>query len=176
VLSSTASYLIQASVLGHQIYPRITLTSGALGATFEGFLITVQRGDIVATSAKITGSPVRGAKLTASVSGLTTAAVSKKYAWYRGGTTPIPGATASTYTPTTSDVGKTLTAAAAFSPVPGYSYQWYANGKAISKATSKTFTITSAQVGTTITVKVTGTRTNYVTVSKISRATAKVVR
>ncbi|MEI2269197.1 hypothetical protein OHB93_07730 [Microbacterium sp. No. 7] len=54
------------------------------------------------------------------------------------------------------------------------SYQWYANGRAISKATKSTFTVPSNLKGKKITVKVTGTKSGYATVSTTSRATAAV--
>ena len=55
-----------------------------------------------------------------------------------------------------------------------FTYQWYASGKAITGATRSTFTPTAAHRGKTITVKVTGKKTGYTTLSKTSRATARV--
>lgn len=83
-----------------------------------------------------------------------------------------------TATPTISGtvkVGKKLTA----KPGPWtagttFSYQWYANGKAISKATKSTLTLTKTQRGTKITVKVTGKKSGYATVAKTSKATTTV--
>lgn len=73
-------------------------------------------------------------------------------------------------------VGSTLTARPnAWAPSPSFSYQWYANGKPISGATRSTFKLTPNQFGTTITVKVTGKRSTYVTASRTSKATGKVV-
>ncbi len=54
-------------------------------------------------------------------------------------------------------------------------YQWKANGTAISGATASTFTITAAQLGSTITVAVTGTETGYATATVESAATATIV-
>lgn len=54
------------------------------------------------------------------------------------------------------------------------SYQWYADGTAISGATASTLTLTSAQAGKTVVVKVTGRLTGYATVTKSSSATATV--
>lgn len=56
-----------------------------------------------------------------------------------------------------------------------FSYRWYANGAAISKATGSTFTLTKAQAGKKISVKVTGTKKGYTTRSVTSSATAKVM-
>ncbi|MEU1972179.1 carboxypeptidase regulatory-like domain-containing protein [Microbacterium sp. NPDC019599] len=49
-----------------------------------------------------------------------------------------------------------------------FSYQWYANGAAISGATGQTFVPGSAQRGTQLTVKVTGRKSGYGTVAKVS--------
>lgn len=54
-------------------------------------------------------------------------------------------------------------------------YAWYANGAYISGSVGHaTFTLGSAQRGKTITVKVTGRKTGYTTLTRVSRATAKV--
>ncbi len=55
-----------------------------------------------------------------------------------------------------------------------FTYQWYASGTAISKATKTTLTLTRAQKGKTITVKVTGKKSGYPTITKTSKATGKV--
>jgi len=69
----------------------------------------------------------------------------------------------------TAKVGSTLTAKVkAWSPAASFKYQWYSNGKAISGATKSTFKPTRAQAGTTLTVKVTGSKSGYVTQSKVS--------
>lgn len=57
-----------------------------------------------------------------------------------------------------------------------FTYQWLADGKAISGATKWSFKITSAQKGQALSVTVTGAKTNYVTASKTSAKTAKVAR
>jgi len=74
-------------------------------------------------------------------------------------------------------VGSTLTAApGAWKPGAGtLRYQWRADGSTISGATSKTFRPTTSQVGKKITVKVTGSKAGYTTVSRTSASTAKVV-
>lgn len=53
-------------------------------------------------------------------------------------------------------------------------YQWYAGGKAIKGATKSSLTLKSAQRGKTITVKVTGSKAGYTTVSATSKKTGKV--
>ena len=57
-----------------------------------------------------------------------------------------------------------------------FSYQWYADGRAISGATKATFTIGKAQYGATLSVKVTGRKAGYATVAKTSKATLRVPR
>lgn len=75
----------------------------------------------------------------------------------------------------TAKVGKTLTA------TPGkwtagtkFTYQWHANGKAISKATSAKYKITKAHKGKTITVRVVGKKPGYSAAGKTSAKTGKV--
>lgn len=56
------------------------------------------------------------------------------------------------------------------------SYRWYANGKSISGGYRSTFTPSTAHQGKRITVKVTGKKSGYSTVSRTSSATLKVAR
>ncbi|MFS0868115.1 hypothetical protein AB3M83_12380 [Microbacterium sp. 179-B 1A2 NHS] len=75
----------------------------------------------------------------------------------------------------TAQVGKKLTAkAGSWTSGTSFSYRWYANGKAISKATKSTYTVASSVTGKALTVKVTGKKSGHTTVSKTSKATAKV--
>lgn len=53
-------------------------------------------------------------------------------------------------------------------------YRWYANGKAIPGAKGKTLKLTASHVGKRITVRITGTKAGYATVTKVSAATAKI--
>jgi hypothetical protein len=55
-----------------------------------------------------------------------------------------------------------------------FSYQWYAAGKPVKNATKSTYVLGSAQIGKQITVKVTGKKSGYTTVSRVSHATARV--
>ncbi|MFI7239884.1 hypothetical protein [Streptomyces cyaneofuscatus] len=57
-----------------------------------------------------------------------------------------------------------------------YSYQWYANGKAIAKATGAKLTLKAAQRGKKITVKVTAHRTGHTSGASTSTATKAVAR
>ena len=73
-------------------------------------------------------------------------------------------------------VGKKLTAdVGAWGPGDvALSYQWYRSGAKIAKATSSTYKLVAADRGKKITVKVTGMKPGYTTVSKTSVATKKV--
>jgi len=67
--------------------------------------------------------------------------------------------------------GYTLTAkAGTWSPKPTLSYQWYRDGKAISKATKSTYKLTASDKGKKITVKVTAKKSGYGTHAKTSAA------
>jgi hypothetical protein len=75
-------------------------------------------------------------------------------------------------------VGQTLrVSTSAWRPSPvRLTYRWYANGRAIAGATRTSFRVPSAARGKRITVKVTGTRSGYTTVTRTSSATARVAR
>jgi len=64
----------------------------------------------------------------------------------------------------------------AWSQNPSLSYQWYADGVAISGATSDSYTLTPAEVGKKITFATTGSRVNYTSVTKTSLPTAAVAQ
>lgn len=71
-------------------------------------------------------------------------------------------------------VGSTVTAKpGTWTAGTAHSYQWYADGKAISKATGSAFTVAAAQQGKKLSVKVTGKKAGYTTTSKTSKQTAK---
>ncbi|MGY5319883.1 hypothetical protein ACXA45_11690, partial [Neomicrococcus lactis] len=75
----------------------------------------------------------------------------------------------------TTKVGYTLTAnPGTWTTGTAFAYQWYRAGVAITGATASTYTLAGADAGKTITVKVTGTKTGYTTVTKTSVATAAV--
>jgi endo-1,4-beta-xylanase len=66
-------------------------------------------------------------------------------------------------------VGKTVKAAVnPWAPNASFTYQWFADGKAISGATKSTFTVTRWQAGKTLAVKVVGSRSGYASVAKVS--------
>lgn len=83
--------------------------------------------------------------------------------------TPVPVITG------TSKVGSTLKVTpGAWSPTPTLKYQWLADGLPISGATASTYKIGASKEGTVITVKVTGSRSGFTTVTQESDGTAPV--
>jgi hypothetical protein len=126
--------------------------------------------------------------------------VTLRYQWYRrsasGKTGTISGATERTYTVKASDVGYRLQVKVTGSPMglPSVAktstwtsaakqaqYQWYrlsSTGKrtAIKKATSSTYKPTTAMKGRRLQVRVTADRSGYVTTTRFSARTAKVLR
>ena len=111
-------------------------------------------------------------KVTGSKSGYTTASKTSK------ATAKVAKGTLKTATPKitgTAKVGKKLKAVTGtWTGGTKLTYQWYAAGTAIKKATKSTLTLTSKQAGKKITVKVTGKKSGHTTVTKTSKATAKV--
>jgi hypothetical protein len=71
-------------------------------------------------------------------------------------------------------VGQKLTAiVGTWTPSPvSLSYQWKRGGAAISGATGKSYTLRAADAGRTITVAVTGKKSNYAAVTKVSAKSA----
>jgi len=72
-------------------------------------------------------------------------------------------------------VGKTLTVKkGTWDSGVTFTYQWYRSGKKISGATKSTYKLVKADKGKTIKVKVKAKKAGYTTVTKTSKATAKV--
>ncbi|RYJ04291.1 MAG: hypothetical protein EON52_16615 [Actinomycetales bacterium] len=131
------------------------------GATAKTFVLTnAQAGKTI--SFKVTGS--RSGSTSVSSTSLSTAAV-------RG----VLTARKPTITGT-AQRGKVLTAnVLTWTPSPvTLRYQWLRDGVAITGATGRTHTLTSGSVGKRITVRVTGSKTSYITRSSTSGATAVV--
>ena len=196
-----------------------TKTGYARAETYSSPTTAIQ-GVLTAPTPTISGTRAVGSKLTAVPGTWGPAPVTLKYQWYRAGTA-ISGATASTYTLTTSDRAKTLTVhvtgsksgyvtavrgsaataailgklttktptvsgtakvgqtlkatAGTWGPSPvTLSYQWYRGSSAISGAKSSSYKLVTADKGATIKVRVTGTKSGYLTASTYSAASAKV--
>ena len=149
-----------AVTLAHQWYRTGVLISGATAATY-----TLAGADAGKTmSVTVTGSRLGYAS--ASKTSSATAAVA--------------AGTLSTVTPTitgTKKVGYTLTAnPGTWGPATvTLKYQWYRSGVLITGATANTYKLAAADLAKTMTVKVTGSKTGYITVAKTSVATTAVV-
>ncbi|WP_073810399.1 hypothetical protein [Streptomyces sp. CB02261] len=119
-----------------------------------------------------------GKKLTVTVAAHRTGHLSGAYttAGYTVALGLAPKATTAPYVTGTVRVGRVLTLnRGAWTPAPtSYTYQWYANGRAIAGATRATHTLTAAQRGTRITVKVTAHRTGHTAGTAWTRSTAAV--
>ncbi|MFC8953076.1 hypothetical protein ACFT8P_10575 [Streptomyces sp. NPDC057101] len=119
-----------------------------------------------------------GKKLTVTVAAHRTGHLSGAYttAGYTVALGLAPKATTAPYVTGTVRVGRVLTLnRGAWTPAPtSYTYQWYANGRAITGATRATHTLTTAQRGTRITVKVTAHRTGHTAGTAWTRSTAAV--
>ena len=133
-----------------------------------------------ATIAKATGASYKltaadaGKKISVRVTGAQTGFTAKS------ATSAATGAVLRTLTaaPTpsvsgTARVGKALTAkAGTWKPEKvTLSYQWLRNGTAIRGATKSSYTLTAGDAGTKVTVRVTGKKAGYLSVSKTSGAT-----
>lgn len=181
---------------GKSIYPKITGTA-TVGKKLTAASGSWEPGTEVRHSWEANGEPIAGAtgstltlsaaqlgkKITARVFGLIRPpANSGGYGtWESTGWTmadKVTPATLTTTTPTiagTVAVGSKLTAkVGTWTPTATLTYQWLANGKAISKATKATLTLSSSLKGKKISVKVAGKKAGYTTASKTSKATAKV--
>lgn len=61
-----------------------------------------------------------------------------------------------------------------WTPGTSFTYQWYADGRALSGATGRTLTLTRAHIGKRVSVKVTGRLAGYAGVSRVSAASSAV--
>jgi hypothetical protein len=78
----------------------------------------------------------------------------------------------------TAKVGATLTAdPGAWGPAPvAFRYQWYRSGASIIGANAPTYKPTASDAAKTLTVKVTGSKSGYITYAKTSAPTASVLK
>jgi hypothetical protein len=154
-LTAAAGTWTTGTTLSYRWYADGTAISGATGRTYK------------------VASSLRDKKITVRVTGkksgyATVTRTSAATARVQVALQPrISGTPKVTYT-LRADRGTTWSAGTSFG------YQWYANGKAISGATGATLKLGPARVGQKITVKVTGRKSGYPTVSRTSAATAAV--
>ena len=136
-----------------------TAISGATGST-----LTVP----AAAKGKTITVKVSGTKAEYLPSSKTSKATKKVKAGTLVGAKPVIAGTA--------QVGQTLTATiGAWTPKPdSLTYQWYRNSKKIKNATGLTYTLATSDKGKKISIKVTGKKTGYTTLTKASSKTAKV--
>lgn len=176
VLTSATPTLSGAPAVGKTV----TVAPGAWGPSPVTFTYQWLRGGASisgATSASYTpvaadAGTLLSVTVTGTKSGYTSKASTSTSAVVANGT--LTGAKP-TITGTTK-VGSTLTAkAGTWAPAPvTLSHQWLRNGVAISGATASTYKLTSADKGKRITVRVTGTKAGYTTLSQTSTATAAI--
>jgi hypothetical protein len=136
----------------------------------------------------ITGASLPSYKLTASdIAKTVTARVPGKKAGYTtisktsAPTAAVTAGTLKAATPTlsgTAKVGSTITAVpGTWSPAPvALTYQWYRSGVAIFGASLPNYKPTVTDIAKTITVRVTGKKTGFATISKTSAPTIAVSR
>ncbi|BDV32109.1 CAP domain-containing protein [Microbacterium terricola] len=137
-----------------------TAISGANATTFT--LTTAQEGKRI--SVRVTGTPAAGF-----------ATVTKTSAE----TSPVLRPLVKTPVPT---ISGTLAVGSTVKAVPGtwdsgatLAYQWYANGAAILGATTSKLVLTTAHKDKVLTVKVTGSKPDYIPATKTSKASLKVI-
>jgi hypothetical protein len=173
--ASPAPVLIGTARVGQTLAAATPSWSPAAAFTFtwkaDGETIAGESG-----SALVVKGSLAGKRITVSVTG--TREGVDEVTKTSEATAVIAKATLTSKTPKvsgTAKVGTTLTATTGtWSPTPGYSYQWYANGSAIKGATSSTFVLTKSQVGKAVKVRVTGTLEGYTSKSVYSSTTSKV--
>ena len=135
------------------------------GATSQTY--TVTSADVGARlSIRLTGS--RSGYLTAFATSTQTSAVVATLSFSIPGDPTISGSAV---------VGQSLSAngGMAWTPTPTtLTWQWLRNGSPISGATSQTYTVTSADVGARLSIRLTGSRSGYLTASPTSGQTSTI--
>jgi protocatechuate 3,4-dioxygenase beta subunit len=144
------------AVFAYQWYANGAAISGATGSTLV--LSTAHKDKQI--SVRVTGT------LAGYTPAARTSAVTPKVS--TAGTPALAGA---------ARVGGVLTATpGTWTASTAFAYQWYADGAPIAGATKSAFTLTTAQDSKAITVRVTGSKPGYATVTKASASTLKTTR
>jgi hypothetical protein len=220
--ATASTYVLVPSDLAATISVRVTGTKPGYAAVSKtsASTVAIAAGTLISPTPTISGTRKVGSQLTAVPGSWGPAPVTLRYQWFRTGTA-ISGANLSTYTPSSTDIGRTLTVRVTGSK-PGYStvsktsvgavalgtltaptpritgtlkvpntlnatdgtwgpgtvaltYRWHRNGAAISGATGMTYKLSGLDAGAVLTVKVTGSRAGFATVTKTSAATTRIV-
>jgi DNA/RNA endonuclease G (NUC1) len=152
-LTANAGTWTSGAALAYQWLRDGTVISGATASTYT--VATADRGHKL--SVKVTGS--KSGYLTTTK---TSAVIGVANVFAAAPTPTISG------TPT---VGSTLTATAgAWSPAATLAYQWLRDGSPISGATKSTYVVAAADRGHKVSVRVTATKSGYLTTAKMSAA------
>jgi hypothetical protein len=165
-----------AGKVGVKYSAQLAASGGTPGYTWKIAAGSLPKGLTLSSAGKISGTPTVNdtAKFTVTVTDAVGARVWKAYS------VAIAAGTLKAPTPTLTGTAKVADALTAhpgtWTAGTALSYQWYAAGKPIKGATKSTFTLTSSQVSKAVTVKVTGEKAGYTTITKISAATKKVAR
>ncbi len=157
-LSAAAGTWTSGTALAYQWFAAGTPVSGATASSFVPG--AAQRGK--AMTVRVTGTK------DGYTSASRTSAATRAVAWgtLRATTPRISG---------TPKVGRRLSVLrGTWTAGTTFSYRWYANGKAISGATRSTYTPTKGVKGKRLTVRVTGRKAGYTTVSRTSGRTSAV--
>ena len=117
-----SNYTPQPTDVGKSLTVTVTVNYADASGTWTPSTVTspgvqVQPGDLSIPKPVISGTPQVGSVLTAKPGGLIPAGSVLSYQWFSG--YDAVGSDSSTYTPTTSDVGKAISVAVSWS-VPGY--------------------------------------------------------
>ncbi|WP_284978079.1 hypothetical protein [Arthrobacter sp. fls2-241-R2A-200] len=157
-LTATPGTWTTGTTLSYQWFRSGTAISGAtattrvLAAADQGATLTVQ----------VTGTQTGYATTTKESSPTATIAAGTLVA-------PVPTITGTT------TVGSTLTAnPGTWTSGAALTYQWYRSGVAVTGATAKTYTLVAADQANAMSVRVTGTKAGYTTVSRTSASTGPV--
>lgn len=157
-LTAKAGSWTSGTKLAYQWKANGAAIKGATGSTFT--LGSAQIGKTITVT--VTGTK-SGYKPTAKTSKATAKVAAKTLS---GATPTISG---------TLRVGSTVTAhKGSWTSGTTRTYQWYANGVALKGATKYTLVIPSSALGKQLSVKVTGRKAGYTTLSRTSKETAKI--
>jgi hypothetical protein len=153
---------------------KLTVSAGTWGPSTVSKSYRWKKNGVSISSATSSSYTIKtsdvGAEITVTVTGSKSG-----YATVSKTSDPVVAGFALTTTPTptisgTPTVGETLTAdSGTWQPDPvDLSYQWLRNGDPIEGATNATYVLTNPDSGSSVSVSVTGSRSNYVSVVKLS--------